>query len=301
MQIALLGLGNMGIPIARWLQKSGHPLNLWNRSLIQDSMGAFIAASVAEAAKGSSIIFTSLSDDAATSAVVLGPGGVLETMDPDAIHVSLSTISVELSKRLTEAHQQKGQRFVGAPVFGRPPVAEQGKLWIAVAGESGAVETVRPLLATFTRGVTVVSDQPWRAHALKLGGNFMIAAMIQSISEATIFAEAHGLDPDLFTATVNDALFQSPLYGTYSRIMLHPPETPGATVTLGSKDIGLFRQAAKEAGRRLPLADYIAGQLHRAQEAGLEWEEWSVGQFQITDAMARLDSGENRDAGLDVG
>jgi 3-hydroxyisobutyrate dehydrogenase-like beta-hydroxyacid dehydrogenase len=300
MQIALLGLGNMGVPIAGWLQKSGHSLKIWSRSQIDDSMGAFVSASVAEAVKGSSVIFTSLSDDAATDAVTLGPGGILETMEPDAIHVSLSTISVALSKRLTEAHQQKGQRFVGAPVFGRPPIAEQGNLWIAVAGESGAVETVRPLLATFSRGLTVVSDQPWRAHALKLGGNFMIAAMIQAISEATIFAEAQGLDPDLFTATVNDALFQSPLYGTYSRIILHPPETPGATVTLGGKDIGLFRQAAKEAGRRLPLADYIAAQLHRAQEAGLELEEWSVGQFQITDAMARSESGETRDPGFNI-
>jgi 3-hydroxyisobutyrate dehydrogenase-like beta-hydroxyacid dehydrogenase len=298
MQIALLGLGNMGIPIARWLEKSGHPLTLWNRSPVQDSI---LAASVAEAVKGRSIIFTSLSDDAATIAVTLDPGGIVEAMDSEAIHVSLSTISVDLSKRLAKAHEQRGQRFVAAPVFGRPPIAEQGRLWIALAGETGAVETVRPLLAAFSRGLTVVSDQPWRAHALKLGGNFMIAAMIQSISEATIFAQAHGLDADLFTATVNDALFQSPLYGTYSHVILHPPDKPRATVALGSKDIGLFQEAAKQAGRRLPLADYISGQLHRAKEAGLEDEEWSTGQFRITDAMTRTESGEERDTGFDVG
>jgi 3-hydroxyisobutyrate dehydrogenase-like beta-hydroxyacid dehydrogenase len=301
MQISLLGLGNMGVPIAGWLQKSGYPLTLWNRSPIQDSMGATVAATVAEAVKGKWIVFTSLSDDAATAAVTLGPGGILENMDREAIHVSLSTISVDLSKRLTEAHQQRGQQFVAAPVFGRPPVAEQGRLWITVAGETGAVETVRPLLAGFSRGVTLVSDQPWRAHALKLGGNFMIAAMIQSISEATLFAQAHGLDADLFTATVNDALFRSPLYGTYAHVILHPPDTPGATVTLGSKDLGLFREAAKEVGRRLPLADYIAAQLHRAQEAGLEDEEWSVGQFRIADATTRVESGEAGNTGLDIG
>jgi 3-hydroxyisobutyrate dehydrogenase-like beta-hydroxyacid dehydrogenase len=300
MQIALLGLGKMGVPIARWLAQSGHPLTLWNRSPVQDTMGATVAVSVAESVKGKSIIFTSLRDDAAASAVTLGMGGILETMDPGAIHASLSTISVDLSKRLTEAHQQRGQRFVAAPVFGRPPVAEQGRLWIALAGETGAVETVRPLLAAFSRGLTVVSDQPWRAHALKLAGNFMIAAMIQSIAEATIFAQAHGLDADLFTATVNDALFQSPLYGTYSRVMMHPPDTPGATVALGSKDIGLFQEAAKRAGLRLPLADYISGQLQRALEAGLEEEEWSAGQFRITDATTRTESGKEGDTGFDV-
>lgn len=293
MQIALLGLGKMGAPIARWLDRSGHPLTVWNRTPA--------TGSAAEAVKGKSVVFTSLSNDAATTAVTLGTDGILQALEPGAIHVSLSTISVKLSRQLTEMHQQHGQHFIGAPVFGRPAVAEQGKLWIVVAGAGEAVEVVRPLLTSFSRGLTVVSDQPWRAHALKLGGNFMIAAMIQAISEATIFAEAQGLDPDLFLETVNSALFQSALYASYGHIMLHPPETPGSSVAIGSKDVGLFREAAAAAQRRLPLASYIAEQLHRAEESGMQAEDWAVGQYRITDSIARAGSGQAGNTGFDIG
>jgi 3-hydroxyisobutyrate dehydrogenase-like beta-hydroxyacid dehydrogenase len=294
MQIALLGLGKTGIPISGWLRKSGHPLTVWNRTPTAGS-----ASTAAEAVKGKSIVFTALSDDTATAAVTFDEGGILQAMEPGAMHVSLSTISVALSRRLGEAHQQQGQHFVGAPVFGRPPVAELGKLWIVVGGAATAVERVRPLLETFSRGLTVVSDQPWRAHALKLGGNFMIAAMIQAISEATIFAEAQGLDRDLFLETVNSALFQSALYAAYSQVILHPPPVPGSTVAIGSKDVGLFRAAAAAEKRHLPLADYIALQLHRAQESGMNAEEWAVGQYRITDSIAR--SVEASNTRFDIG
>lgn len=295
MQIAFLGLGKMGARIARQLQNHGHHLTLWNRTpaatepLAAD--GAHVARSAAEAVIGAPIVFTMLSDDAATSSVIFN--GVLEAMAPDAIHVSLSTISVKLSQLLTASHQQHGQHFVAAPVFGRPPIAEQGKLWIAVGGAHHAIERVRPLLETISRGITVVAEEPWRAHALKLGGNFMIAAMIQALSEAFVFAASQDIAPELFADTINNALFQSALYTQYSHNMLHPPAVPGSTVTLGSKDVGLFREAAHQ---RLPLADYVAQQLHRAQEAGLQNEEWAVGQYRITQAG----SGEPGEPGFDI-
>ncbi len=281
MRIALLGLGNMGTPIAHLLQEQGHQLSLWNRT---PRPGVQLALTLSEAVVGVPIVLTMLSNDAATEAVVFGAQdspGILTSMAKDAIHVSLSTISVKLSRRLTEAHQQCHQHFVAAPVFGRPPIAQQGKLWIAVAGAHLAVEQVRPVLQAVSRGLTVVSDQPWRAHALKLGGNFMIAAMVQAMSEASVFAESQGIPPALFLETVNSALFQSVFYGQYSNTLLNPPPVPGATVALGSKDIALFREAAADAHRHLPLADYIAQQLHSAEEAGMKSEEWSVGQYRI--------------------
>jgi 3-hydroxyisobutyrate dehydrogenase-like beta-hydroxyacid dehydrogenase len=281
MRIALLGLGNMGTPIARLLQEKGHQLTLWNRT---PKPGVQLATTSAEAVVGVPIVLTMLSNDAATEAVVFGAKdtpGILTSMEKDAIHVCLSTISVKLSRQLAESHQQHHQHFVAAPVFGRPPIAEQGKLWIAVAGANPAVEQVRPVLQAISRGLTVVSDQPWRAHALKLGGNFMIAAMIQAMSEAFVFAESQGIPPALFLETVNSALFQSVFYGQYANTLLNPPQVPGSTVALGSKDIALFREAAAAAQRHLPLADYIAQQLHGAEEAGMKNEEWSVGQYRM--------------------
>ena len=281
MRIALLGLGKMGAPIAHLLEEKGHQLTLWNRT---QKPALQLASTPAEAVVGVPIVLTLLSNDAATEAVVFGAEdtpGILASMEKDAIHVSLSTISVKLSRRLAESHQQHHQHFVAAPVFGRPPIAEQGKLWIAVAGANPAVERVRPVLEAISRGLTVVSDQPWRAHALKLGGNFMIAAMIQAMSEAFVFAESQGISPALFLDTVNSALFQSVFYGQYANTLLNPPQVPGSTVAMGSKDNALFREAAAAAQRQLPLADYIAQQLHRAEEEGMKNEEWCVGQYRM--------------------
>jgi 3-hydroxyisobutyrate dehydrogenase-like beta-hydroxyacid dehydrogenase len=309
MRIALLGLGKMGTPIARLLLKNGHQLTVWNRTAAAAeplaAEGALVAASAAEAVTGMPVVLSMLSNDAATESVVFGTEnspGILSAMDTGAVHMSLSTISVKLSRRLTESHQEKKQHFIAAPVFGRPPIAEQGRLWIAVGGSSLAVERVRPLLEAASRGMTVVSDQPWRAHALKLGGNFMIAAMVQSMSEAFVFAEAHGLAPDLFLETVNSALFESAYYARYSQTMLHPPQVPGSTVAMGSKDIALFREAAAAVQQRLPLADLIANQLHLAQEAGMKDEEWAAGQYHIAQSVAAwAGSGEPGDTGFDIG
>jgi 3-hydroxyisobutyrate dehydrogenase-like beta-hydroxyacid dehydrogenase len=284
----------MGSAIARLLQKNGHQLTVWNRTAAAAQelaeAGAHIAATPAEAVRGMPVVFTMLADDAATKAVVFDAKGILGAMGENAIHISLSTISVNLSRLLMESHQRHRQHFVAAPVFGRPNIAEQGKLWIAVGGATGPVETIRPLLEAASRGITVVSDQPWRAHALKLGGNFMISAMIAGMSEAFVFADSQGIDPGLFLETVNHALFQSAFYAQYSHTILNPPEVPGGTIALGSKDIGLFREAAGQL--HLPLADYLAQLLHRAEEAGMKDQDWAVGQYRMTQSEAGTGSGE---------
>jgi 3-hydroxyisobutyrate dehydrogenase-like beta-hydroxyacid dehydrogenase len=284
----------MGTAVARLLQKSGHQLTVWNRAATAAetlaSTGARVAATPAEAVSGVPVVFTMLTDDAATKTVVFETNGILGSMEEGAIHVSLSTISVNLSRLLMESHQHHRQYFVAAPVFGRPHIAEQGKLWIAVGGAPEALETIRPLLQAVSRGITVVSGQPWRAHALKLGGNFMISAMIASLSEAFVFADDQGIDPALFLETVNSALFQSPFYAQYGHTILNPPEVPGGTVTLGIKDTALFREAASHL--HLPLADYIAQQLHQAEEAGMKDQDWAVGQYRMAQSAAGTGSGE---------
>ena len=301
--LAFLGLGQMGAPIARLLLTQGHNVTLWNRDRRKadaiQSGNARIAASPQDAVANAKIAFTMLADDTATEAVLFGntePGGdhqgfrpgFLDTLPPGAIHVTLSTISVALARRITAAHQERGQHHVGAPVFGRPTVAEAGKLWIVVAGADEQLAQVRPVLESVSRGLTVVSSEPWQAHALKLGGNFMITAMIQTLSEAFVYAESQGIPPALFHQAVNSALFQSQLYENYGKTILNPPQHPGATVALGIKDTRLAREAAAEAGVHMRLADYFADVLHRAKEAGFAGEDWAVGQYRIAQSDAPL-------------
>src|SRR5271154_3124261 len=288
MKIAFLGLGHMGSPVAKLLLNGGHEMTVWNRTPQKARAlatgGAVVAVSPADAVKTAEVVITMLNDDATVERLVFGSetgGGILKTFAPGAIHVSLSTISIRLSQRLTAEHAQSGSEFVAAPVFGRPNVAAEGKLWIALAGKDAAVSRVKPLLEEISRGITVVSEEPWRAHALKIGGNFLITAMIESLSEAMVFAEAQGIDPALFLETVNTALFRSPFYEAYGKVMLNPPEQPGATIALGAKDMGLFREAARDVSLRTPLADHFAADLATAAEAGLRDRDWAAGLYQL--------------------
>ncbi len=288
MKIAFLGLGQMGLGIANCLQQGGYPLIVWNRSadatkpLVE--AGARAADSAAEAVHDADVVFTMLTDDDATRTVVFGntcTPGFLERMKPGAVHVSLSTISVNLARELTRVHQESNQYHLGSPVFGRPNVAADGKLWLAVGGKAEVVDRVKPALEHFSRGISVVGTEPSQAHALKLGGNFMITASIQMMAEAFVYAEAQGIDPATFLETINSALFQSAFIGNYGKTILNPPEKPGATVSLGIKDTRLFREAAAQQGIALPLADYLAKTLDQARSAGWQDEDWAVGQYKV--------------------
>ena len=290
MRIGFLGLGNMGVPMAKRLLAARHELIVWNRTHERTALltreGAQAAATPADVARASDVVITLLFDDAAHEEVLFGPkglpvNGLLGALRPGALHISMSTISVALSERLTEEHARRGQAFVAAPVFGRPNVAADGRLWIVAAGADDAVARARPLFEPLSRGVTIVGKEPRQAHALKLGGNFLISAMIHSLGESFVFAESQGIEPGVFLEAVNDALFQSPFYAAYGNVMLHPPEHPGASIELGAKDLRLLREAAASRGTRLSLADEMAVIFDKAREQGLGNVDWAVGQYKM--------------------
>jgi 3-hydroxyisobutyrate dehydrogenase-like beta-hydroxyacid dehydrogenase len=286
----------MGEPMVKRLLAARYEVTLWNRTHERTAAlareGAQVAATPADVARSSDVVITMLFDDAAHEEVLFGPkalpvNGLLGALRPGALHIAMSTISVALSERLTEEHARRGQAYAAAPVFGRPNVAEAGKLWIAVAGADDAVAQARPMLEPLSRGISVVGKEPWQAHALKLGGNFLISAMIHSLGEAFVFAASQGIDPEVFLETVNSALFQSPFYAAYGNVMLHPPEHPGATMDLGAKDLRLLREAAEKRGARLSLADELAGIFDDARRQGLGNEDWAVGQYKMAQQRGR--------------
>lgn len=297
MRIGFLGLGNMGIPMALHLIAAGHELSVWNRTegrtepLLRE--GAIQAGTPAEAELGADAVITMLFDDAANEDVLFGSHGLLDALTPGILHISCSTISVALSERLTAEHAKRGIDFVAAPVFGRPTIAQEGRLWIVAAGADAAVERAKPILQAFSRGITVVGKEPRQAHAVKLGGNFLISAMIHSLSEAFVFSEQQGIAPETFFDAVNSALFQSPFYAGYAKVMLNPPKDAGAPMNLGAKDMQLFREAAAGRKTNVSLADNLAAIFTEAQKLGLGGEDWAVTQFRMAQrrgAPAKINS-----------
>jgi len=291
MKIAFLGLGKMGVPIAQLLLRAGHSVTVWNRTPRPlDTLGldaATLVASIPDAVSDCEVVFTMLADDQATEAAAFGSHGLVAALPKGAVHVALGTLSVALSKRLQAEHAKASQRYVAAPVFGRPNVAADGRLWIVTAGEKSILDHIHPLLAGMGRGLTVVGEEPWQAHAFKLAGNMLITSMVQSLSEAFVFASANRLDPELFLTTINEALFQSPMYANYGKVMLHPPVQLGATVALGAKDTRLLREAAADSGIHLGLADFLQEQLNAAIENRLGNIDWAVGQYRMAEHASK--------------
>lgn len=290
MKLAFLGLGKMGAAMARKLMAAGHEVTVWNRDSAKaqalTSEGAKAAAAIAEAVQGKDAIVSMLFDDAANEKVLLTEDGALAAMDQGALHIACSTISVSLSDRLTSEHASRGQQYVAAPVFGRPNIAAEGKLWIVAAGPADAIAKARPVLEPMSRGITIIGPKPSQAHALKLAGNFTISLMIQALSEAAVFGQANGIDPALLLETINSALFQSPFYAAYSKLMLNPPEPPGGTIELGQKDLNLLLTAAHAQQVKLSIAEQMETRFTEAVASGLGNTDWAAGLLKAAEQAA---------------
>ena len=183
MNVGFIGLGHMGSGMAANLVKAGHTITVYNRTAERTEPLVALGAKAAKACKGDAV-FTMLANDDAVKSVVYGDNGVLAHLPRSAIHISSSTISVSLSERLAVDHAGAGQRFIAAPVFGRPDVAAAGKLYVITAGEPDAIAAAGNLFDAIGQGTFNVSKTPKAANLVKLSGNFLIASVIESVGEA---------------------------------------------------------------------------------------------------------------------
>ncbi|MEJ2186637.1 MAG: NAD(P)-dependent oxidoreductase [Gemmatimonadota bacterium] len=288
MRIAFLGLGSMGGPMAANLAASEHELVVWNRTREKASSleGAAVADSPAQAADGADVVVTMLSDDDAVSAVVLGEDGAMSGMREGAVHASMSTISAALSRRLAEAHEERGQRYVAAPVFGRPDAAASAMLRVVAAGSSNALATCRPVFERVGQQVIQVGSDPAQANVMKLAGNFMLASAIEAMAEAYTLVGAHGIDTKMFHETMASGLFRSPIYENYGgMIEAGRFEPAGFALQHGLKDVRFALRAGDEAQVPLPFASVLRDRLLSAAARGWGSADWAaLGRVAAVDA-----------------
>src|ERR1700732_772447 len=164
MRVGFIGVENMGSGMARNLIKAGHHLTVYNRTRQRaeslESLGARVVSSPAEAAAAAEGLITMLADDDAVEDALLGHDGALGALPPGAVHVGMSTISVQLSRRLVAEHQAKQQHYIAAPVFGRPDAAAAGKLFIVAAGPAQTVARCQPLFDAMGQKTVELGEKP---------------------------------------------------------------------------------------------------------------------------------------------
>lgn len=261
MDIGFIGLGNMGAPMAANLLGAGHRVTVYNRSAEKVSTlaerGATAAASIADACRGECVV-TMLADDGAVEAVSLSDDGIASALSPGATHISCSTISAALTDRLADAHAAAGQRFVSAPVFGRPEAAAAAKLFVIAAGDAAAVTDAGPVFDAIGQRTFAVSETPRAATLIKLSGNFLIASVIEALSEAMALVVKGGVTKPDYLEILTSTLFDAPVYRTYGGLMARGEFEPaGFAATLGLKDVRLALAAGEELRVPLPIASLV--------------------------------------------
>jgi len=287
--VGFIGLGRMGVGMAANLLKDGHDVTVYNRTPAKAealiSRGAKAAGSIAEACRGDAVI-TMLANDEAVESVVLGRDGVIANLTPRALHVSSSTISVALSERLTEEHARKAQRFLAAPVFGRPDVAAAGRLFVVAGGDAAAVEAAAPLLEAVGQRIFVISDTPKAANLVKLSGNFLGASVIESLGEALALVAKADIDQHQYLEFLTSTLFDAPIYKTYGALIADGSFAPaGFAAPLGQKDIRLVLAAAEDLRVPMPVASLLRDRFLNLLAHGGEALDWSaIGRLPAADA-----------------
>jgi len=291
MNVGFIGLGHMGSGMAANLVKAGHTVTVYNRTAERTkplvALGAKAAKNLAEACKGDAV-FTMLANDDAVKSVVYGDKGVLAHLPRGAIHISSSTISVGLSERLAVDHADAGQRFIAAPVFGRPDVAAAGKLYVVTAGEPDAIAAAGNLFDAIGQATFNVSKTPKAANLVKLSGNFLIACVIESIGEALALVSKGGVDRRQYINILTSSLFNAPVYKTYGGLLAERNFEPaGFAAPLGHKDIRLALAAAEELRVPMPLASLLNDRFLTLLAHGGDKLDWSaIGDLAAKDAAA---------------
>ena len=245
MIIAVLGLGQMGQPMARNLVLAGFDVRTWNRSGGSVEEGT-TCRTIEEAVRPAAIVVTMLSEDAAVRAVSFGDGKLIASLRTGGIHLGMSTISVALAAELATVHAEGSQRFVNAPVFA---ALGQGTFPMPGAAQSALA---------------------------KLCGNFMIAATLESLGETLALGEKGGIAPEQLLALLTGTLFGVPVVQRYGGMIARQEFSPaGFAMALGLKDMKLVLEAGGALEVPLPLADLLRTRFLQAMAQGKGDLDWS--------------------------
>lgn len=276
--LGFIGLGNMGAAIAANLLKAGYGLRVYNRTAAKAGplveKGATLASKPEEVAQSGGIVVTMVADDRALEDLCLASGSFVEQLGSGGIHLSLSTISPATARRLAEHHAKHQVAYVASPVFGRPDAAAAKRLWICTSGPAAAKQRMEPVQNAIGQGLFDFGDEVGAANVVKLCGNFMVAAAIETLAEMLTLAEKSGVSKKAMADMISKF---SPLHSVYAnQIAEQRFEPAGFRLTLGLKDINLIMSAAASSTTPLPLGSLLHDRWVSAVAKGRGDLDWSA-------------------------
>lgn len=256
LKIGWIGLGYMGVPMARNLLKDGVPLYVFNRTKEKAQAlidaGAILCSSPKEVAEHSDIVFTMLSDADAVKCVLEGDNGILSGMRPGKIVVDMSTVSPADSNLFAQMAAMKEVHFLDAPVSGSVKPAQDGTLVILVGGKSEILENCRPYFEKLGKALIRFGDTGAGSFA-KLVINSLLAITIQGVSEALVLAEKGGLQREQVLHMISESAVGTPLVQGKQELFMTEDFPAAFMLKLMSKDLGLASHLLEESNLKLPL------------------------------------------------
>lgn len=280
MDIGFIGLGSMGLPIAANLLAAGYRLKVYNRTAAKADplieRGAELMSNAAAVASPGGIVITMVADDAALEGVVVGIDTIATRLAPGGIHISMSTIAPATSRTLAQYHADRGSIYVTAPVFGRPEAAAAKRLWICTSGPASAKHKIAPILEAVGQKTFDFGEDVGAANAVKLSGNFLIAAAMESIAEALAMLEKSDIDRVAAIEMLTSTLFACPVYQGYGKAIAQMRHTPvGFSLPLGLKDMELVLETSVAVRAPMPMASILRDHFLSSIAKGRSELDWS--------------------------
>jgi 3-hydroxyisobutyrate dehydrogenase-like beta-hydroxyacid dehydrogenase len=289
--VGVVGLGHMGGTFAQNLIADGYRVVGYDRNpeRIKECPGAEPAVSLGDLAQCDAII-TSLSNDEALASVALGDRGLVGVMRSGTTHISMSTVSPGISRRVAQEHEAHGQRYVAAPVLGNPDLARARKLFVLAGGRPDALNAVKPLLDRLGQRVFIIGDDPGSANLMKLAGNVLTAATMATMGEVFALLRKGGVEQRLAFDVLTNSLFDSQVHRAYGGKIVEERYLPaGMVVRLAVKDMRLALAEAEQEAVPMPLASLVHDRL-----VGVMAHDWADLDWSALGLLAASDAGLER-------
>jgi len=279
--VAFIGLGVMGYPMAGYISKAGHNVTVFNRtkSKAEKWIGEYkgkMANTPAEAADGADFVFTCVGNDNDLREVSLGEHGLFNTAKKGCVYIDNSTVSAEISRELYAAAKDKGFDFLDAPISGGQAGAEGGKLTVMVGGDENTFKKAEPVIDCYSQKVKLIGASG-SGQLTKMMNQMCIAGAVQGLSEAINFGINAGLDMDIVMETISKGAAQSWQMENRYRTMTDDKFDYGFAVDWMRKDLAIVIEEAKRNGSPVPVTEIVDGYYAKVQEmGGNRWDSSSL-------------------------